>query len=804
MFTEAPASRLPGIRLVRRLTVKAPKFRAAKFPLARVLGRSCAIALGTFLFLTTGANSADDPAQSNASNAAEQMILRPALSGGVTAEAAEPEPSAGGPVRDFATYMPSARATRIEGSEAPTIDGDLSDPVWERAEPITEFYQTDPDTGEPATEKTDVRFLYDSDNLYIYIYAYDRQPELIRGSTMDRDGSFFGDDTVRVYLDPLNTRRNGYQFVMNSLGGRIDQLVQNNSDFIRAWDGLWIGRSRVVDDGWTVEMAIPFRSLSFDPARTDWNLEITREIRHKNEWDRWSAISAAVTNTDISRSGTLTGITGVNQGLGLDVQVFGAAKYRFDWQEPQRETKFARFSGNVFYKLTPQLTGTLTVNPDFSDSPLDLLQVNTTRFKLFQPETREFFLQDAATFEFGGRDFAATNGYNYPAENGSPFFSRNLGLAGGIPVSIVTGGKLSGEFAGLGVGAISVLTNGTDTSTQGQILSVARVTKTIGESQLGIMLTNGDPTGGSENTLAGLDFQYRDSNWRPGKALVFDSYYIRSFSDTKGDDDSFGAALNLPNEPFSLEARFKQLGTNYFPALGFVNRTGIRQYDGTGIYRWRNISGWRWLDVATSWYAVTDLSNHLESRQNGIWAGLALRSTDAFYLKAFDNFEDVAAPFNIAGKIPVPAGRYHWTNGNIHIDTANTRGIVARFDLLCCSYYNGKQVRTELRLDIRPNTMFQFAPKYTFTHLDLPGGLLNIHAFSMEVTTNFSPDMQLYTEVQYDNVSEKFSFAMRYRWEYALGQELFLSFGHFALITDRAFDSQTTQGVIRLGHTFRY
>src|SRR6266567_181307 len=445
------------------------------------------------------------------------------------------------PVRDFTTYMPTARATRIEATEAPVIDGDLSDPVWQKAQAITEFYQTDPNEGQPASERTDVRFLYDANNLYVYVYAYDRQPDRIRGTSMNRDGNFGGDDTVRIYLDPLNTRRNAYQFVMNSLGGRLDQLIQNNSDFIREWNTIWTGRSRVVDDGWVVEMAIPFQDLSFDPAKPDWVIEISREIRHLNERDRWSSISAAVLATDISRSGTLTGITGINQGLGLDIQLFGAIRYRFDWQNPERETKSARLSGNAFYKLTPQLTGTLTVNPDFSDSPLDLLQVNTTRFNLFQPETRNFFLQDAATFEFGGRAFAATTDYNYPAENGRPFFSRNLGLANGIPVSI------------------------------------------IGESKLGFMFTNGDPTGRTKNMLAGADFQYRDSNFRPGKILLADFYYERSMSDTNGDDDSFGAALNLPNEPWGLETRFKQLGANYFPALGFVNRTGIRQFDGIAL-----------------------------------------------------------------------------------------------------------------------------------------------------------------------------------------------------------------------------
>jgi len=222
----------------------------------------------------------------NSSGAAAVMALFAGSAWG-----AEPLPP---PIHDFTTYMPTAKATRIEAAEAPTIDGDLSDPIWQKAEPITEFYQTDPDEGQPATERTDVRFLYDAENLYVYVYSYDTHPERIRGTSKNRDGNFGGDDTIRVYLDPSNTRRNGYQFVLNSLGGRLDQLIQNNTDFVREWNAIWAGSARVVDDGWTAEMAIPFKDLSFDPTKPDWVIEFSREIRHKNERVRWSSISAAV------------------------------------------------------------------------------------------------------------------------------------------------------------------------------------------------------------------------------------------------------------------------------------------------------------------------------------------------------------------------------------------------------------------------------------------------------------------------------------------------------------------------------
>ena len=275
-------------------------------------------------------------------------------------------------------------------------------------------------------------------------------------------------------------------------------------------------------------------------------------------------------------------------------------------------------------------------------------------------------------------------------------------------------------------------------------------TQPIGESNFGFVFTNGDPTGRSKNTLAGADLQYRELNFRPGEILGRFLLRAQHVGHQRRRQFLRRGAQSSEFEPFGLETRFKQLGTNYFPALGFVNRTGIRQGDGIATYRRRDL-GWHWLDVATS-CMPSPISAIVWSRARPESDGdFSLRSTDEFYLRAFDDYEDVTAPFKIAGKLPVPSGQYHWTNGSIYIQTAsNSRAIFGRLDVLCCSYYNGHQVKAALQLDMRPNATFQLTPKYTYTYLDLPGGLLNIHALSLALITNFTPDMQLYTEMQYD------------------------------------------------------
>src|SRR6185503_13106069 len=303
------------------------------------------------------------------------------------------------------------------------------------------------------------------------------------------------------------------------------------------------------------------------------------------------------------------------------------------------------------------LTNTLTVNPDFSDAPLDIRQVNTTRFSLFTPETRDFFLQDVSAFEFGGRSFGR-NSQDRVSNNGRPFFSRNVGLVQGRPVSLIVGDKLSGQFAGFDVGAFSVLTDETPTGEGGQILSVARVTHPIfAESKFGFIVTNGDPTGLTENTVAGLDFQYRNSNLFGDKILQADAYYMRSFSSTEGDDESAAVALNFPNEPWAGDFLFKQIGANFAPALGFVNRTSIRQYVGTitHLTRYRN-QFLNTIELTTDFEFVTDLNDVLESRENDVLVRFRTTVGDQAALRAIQSFEYVPAPFLLANTVPVLPG----------------------------------------------------------------------------------------------------------------------------------------------------
>ncbi len=695
---------------------------------------------------------------------------------------------------------PTIHATRIDTADAPTIDGNLSDPIWARAGVIDDFRQKIPDPGAPATERTELRILYDENNIYFAVYAYDNEPDLVISRTMARDGNLNTGDSFRIYLDPGMTRRNGYSFEIGPTGGRSDALIENNTNYLTEWDTIWQANARRVVDGWTGEIAIPFRSLSYERGRTEWGFDAARLIRRKAELVRWTSYSPEIPLQDISRSGTLTGIANIREGIGLDVRVYGRFRFKHDGPAPQRDALSGATGAEAYYKVTPSLTGTLTLNPDFSDSPLDKRQVNTSRFSLFTPETRAFFLQDAVAFEFGGRNFQNRN-------NSRPFFSRNIGLVDGRPVTIMAGGKLSGSYNDTGIGAISVVTNETSTTPR-QVLSVLRVTRPVlAQSKIGFIVTNGDPTGASENTLADADFQYRNTNVLGGKVFQADFAYQRSFSSTVGEDDAIGIGFYYPNEPWGGELRYKHVGSRFDPALGFVARPNIKNYVATVTRRARFQDQYlRSFRIEAQTQLVTNFANETHTLKNQVTVAFANRYADTSRVGVINRYEFIPTAFNLPGGVVIPAGGYQWTNIIPYIDTTQGRAVVFALGVECCSYYDGDYLAVETEIRFRYGDRLEIVPSFEAEFFDMPTGYVGIQIYSLSTFLSITPTMQLITQTQYDNISRNFGFSARYFWEYSPGNELFIGIGQTALITrpNQTFLGQVSEFSIRMGRTFRF
>lgn len=699
---------------------------------------------------------------------------------------------------EFSSYTPRLNAPRIETSEAPRIDGDISDAAWAKAAIIEEFYQTHPEEGVAPSQKTRAYIMYDERNLYVAVYNYDNEPSRITRSLLERDPPLQDDDGIRVLLDPFGTFRNGYFFATNPNGAKNDALIENNSSFLDKWNTIWDVKARVVEDGWIAEFAIPFQSISFDSSLDSWGLQIVRTIRRNNEEIRWSNIDRNRDRIDLTNPGQLSGIADVKSGIGLEAQLYVTGASSYDWELDDIDAELNP-SGNIFYKITPSLTGSLTFNTDFSDAPLDERQVNTGRFDLFFPETRDFFLQDAAVFEFGGRAFL-------DAQNGMPFFSRNIGIVNGRPVDIIAGAKVSGKLGPANIGALATRT-GHSGPIEGQYLYAFRASvPVLAESKAGIIFTHGDPAGDETNTVAGADFQYKNTTSWEG-TFSADLAYQRSF-DAGVEDDMATAHFAYRGEHWNWNARAQVIGDDYLPRLGFVNRSGIQRLSGNF---WRNYrpdnSFIRYAETGVFGGAIADLDGEIEDRFSGGWIYAQNDLGDEFFTEVEFGFTDVTEAFDIAGEVPVPVGEYAYHRHRLEAGMTPARPFALRAEFEWGGIYGGDTYQAEAGLSIKPNRHLRFEGEYEFVTFSLPGGDIGIHIATIASTIAFSPDMTLKTDVQYDNISENFTWFSRFSWEPQPEREIFISLGHAAVIEredfPREFRSQGSSFAVRLGHTFR-
>jgi hypothetical protein len=459
----------------------------------------------------------------------------------------------------------------------PDLDGRLDDPVWKDAPFFRGLTQFEPLEGAPATEDTIIKLLYDRHYLYLGIRCFDSEPDRILASQMVRDQLMFSDDNFSIMLDTFLDERNGFHFAVNPLGNKVDGLIENAA-WKGEWDGIWYAETSIDAQGWVAEIAIPFKTLSFDPNGTRWGFNFARDIRRKNEQARLARADRSRGNTDMSGVAVLEGIRDIEQGIGLDLKPSLSLRYEEEDDDRDFDPEPAL---DVFYKITPSLTGVLTANTDFAETEVDERQVNLTRFSIFFPEKRDFFLQDAGIFDFAGRDEG----------NALPYFSRRIGIApDGEEVRIWGGAKLTGRAGPVNLGVLDVQMDSHD-EIDSTNLSVARVAlNVLEESTVGVIATNGDPSSNDRNTLVGSDFNYRNTRVFGDQLLTGNLWFQRTFSSGKHDHESaFGAKLAYPNDRINFALEAQSIQENYNPALGFANRVGIRQYDATcGRWIWHS------------------------------------------------------------------------------------------------------------------------------------------------------------------------------------------------------------------------
>ena len=552
----------------------------------------------------------------------------------------------------------------------PVIDGLVNDDVWKNAALINELFQREPNPGMAVSEKTEFYFLYDHNNLYVGIHCFDN-PKGITAKEKARDVSLGDDDRIQVILDTYLDGRSGYWFQIGPRGSIGDALInENGKDFNKSWDGLWDGKAQITENGWDGELIIPFKTMGFKKENSTWGLKLIRYIKRKSESSYWPATSLDANRFQISDAGRITGLTEITQGIGLDIIPYitsGIIK------ETGLNPKPVLNGGlDVFYHITPSLKAAVTVNTDFAQTEVDAKQINLTRFSLFFPEKRDFFLDGANYFTFG------INGDsdNPQSTQMIPFFSRRIGLdAEGNPVKIKYGGKFTGKIGNWNLGVLHIKDNN---QWDNPGYTVGRISRNIGkQSSIGFIGTNGNAFADQNNSLAGIDLRLSSSQFHTNKNITYNLYGLKSFTKgLSGNDFSYGTEINYPNDFLNFRVGYMQIGENYTPGLGFIPRKNIRDfYGGLALGPRPKNSPVMQVKTGIKYVLITDLKNGgLETAEIDFnLSDIIFLSGDEVSFFSQYQFEALESDFNIFSNFIIPAAEYHFWRHSLTFTSARRR-----------------------------------------------------------------------------------------------------------------------------------
>jgi hypothetical protein len=713
---------------------------------------------------------------------------------------------------------PTVHAVLVE--EAPIIDAELDDPVWQKAELITDLTQVEPLQGAPPSFRTEIRIITDGDTLFISIHAFDPEPDKIVANRMARSELFFYDDYFSINLDTFHDHRSGFFFQINPVGGRRDATFEGDL-FEENWDGIWYAKAKIVETGWVGEMAIPFKTLGFVEGQDDWGMNLARRVRRFNEENRWADPTIQRLSVNMAQAGILTGMSVARVGIGLDVvpaMSVGALHDEFK----NRDKLITEPSFDAFYRVLPSVTASVTANTDFAQTEVDDAQVNLTRFALFFPEKREFFLREKGLFDFGGLD----------NENGIPFFSRRIGLSPDLdPIRLHGGGRVTGRVGRYRIGLLDMQQDGNE-GFDDTNLAVARVSATVlEESAVGMILTHGDPASEEENLLAGADVNFRSSRLIPDRSISANGWIQQDFrGDAYGDrSTAFGGSVIYPNDRVNFKLKYKEIQKGYDPAMAFVNRTDMRAYEGEYRIRWRQSGGpVRMFDLQTTANLFTDRDDVPETAAFNISPiRVTSQVDDLFEMKFIYLYDNVPRPFFITRHIGIPPREYHGYSGLAELTTSLHRPFRVRLTGSAGTFYDGWGVRVAPVLEWRPSRHWLLSIEYDerqFFDYDACKGSTRgtgecrrgvdepfrrhtgfaTRLARARVQIAFNTEISWSTVVQYDNLSNGLSAQSRLRWIIEPGRELFIVVGQDFDATPGDLRVQKTRPVAKLRWTFRF
>ncbi len=657
-------------------------------------------------------------------------------------------------------------------SENYELDGRSDELMWVQADSISGLTMIEPAEGGMPSNRTVVKVLADAGTLIIGVRCFDSAPDEIVAFSKARDAELESEDHLVIILDTFLDGRSGYIFAVNPAGARYDALVADQGEGQNSnWDAIWEAKTSIDAGGWSAEIKIPIKSLRFKKGLQTWGFNVQRRIQRLQETDRWAGAKRDYEISQTSRAGLLAGLPDFVYGLGLSLRPSTIGGMGVP--APGAKTAFTKDASlDVFQKLGPNLQASVTINTDFAETDVDARQTNLTRFPLFFPEKRAFFLEGADIFEFG----LGVSRYVIP------YFSRRLGLLQGRQVPIDIGGKMDGRVGNTNLGALVVRTGEVENSATEATMGVVRLKQNVlAESSIGMIATFGDPLARNNSWLAGVDLTYQTSKFRGGKNFLVGIWGLRNNrADLHGDKSAAGIKVDYPNDLWDIALVYNRIGDGFQPALGFVPRAGIENWRLSMVYsprpKWRLV---RQMFHEFVFTLVTDLRHNWESyRVFTAPINWQLESGDRFELNVAPEGERLVAPFAIEENVVIPAGAYHWTRYRLEGESAAKRKLSGQLTWWFGGFYSGKLDQIELELAIKPSAVFTLEFNGEYNHGRLQEGKFTQRLFGGRVSVNLSPDLQLSSFLQYDNESSSIGLNSRLRWTFTPLGDLFVVYNH--------------------------
>ena len=676
------------------------------------------------------------------------------------------------------------------------IDGALDEPDWAGAPTARGFIQSDPREGEPATEDTDVRVLYDANNLYFGVFAHDREPFNILTSELTKDFNRESGDDFEIILDTFHDERNGYMFATNAHGAKWDaQTINEGREVNENWDGLWDVKTRITEEGWYAEIAIPFRTLRFSNAgEQTWGVNFQRRIRRRNEDSFWAPLPRIYDLQRVSLAGTLSGLQGVRPGNDIRVKpyVLGSAG-----ESTSVDVGTDGAVGlDVKYGVTSGLTWDFTVNTDFSQVEADEQQVNLTRFSLFFPEKRDFFLENSGVFQFGqgrGVVFAGGGGLTSGRQTDAIlFFSRRIGLSeNGLSTPIAGGTRLTGRVGAYSVGLLNIQQRSKGTSLATNFTALRLRRNVLANSDIGVIVLNKEADGPGYNRVVGTDANFRffenlDLNLSVARTFssppVIGSVRLQADPTASRGSESMGnASAHYRDRRWELQGTYVRIGERFNDEMGFVPRTGIAKFDSTYGARFRPTRLSKWLRELFPHLGVTNVSwltGDLQSRLIGAHMSINLQDGSGGELGVDPTTENLIVPFQINRRrgISIPIGRYEFNDWHATWRTNASAPVSLNARVNVGDFYDGHKQSYGVGAAVRLRGRFNASINESRNQIRLRGGDYTTDLIAARVEYAFSTIAFANALLQYNTDAREWTSNLRFNIIHHRLSDFFLVF----------------------------